>query len=265
MLAAMVLLAYALARYIDLPGRSFSFEFANIFIDFELNANTVVALVVAAIMAAGADWLIRGHPEAAPTSTLQHWVLPGLAALVLGVTLNSVEGELLWWLVFVGGAVLLILVLLAEYAAVDPAGRYYPLASGGLTALSYGLYLILAITLRAASTRLVWVLPALALSAILICIRYLYLQLQLNDLISPDNLRSALLAAATVGIIVVQLTTAFHYWTLNPLAFGLSVLAPAYAGANWFGHQVEESSAARAVLETSLILIALWIVAISLS
>ena len=261
-LAAMVLLAYALARYIDLPGRTISVEFANIFLQVELNANTLVAIVVAAIMATGADWLIRGHPGEVPKNTVQHWALPGLAALVLGVTLNSVQGELIWWLVFVSGAALLILVLIAEYSSVDPQGRYYAIASGGLTALSYGLYLILAITLRANGTRLVLMLPALTLAAILISLRYLYLQLQFADLLTSENLRSALIAGVVVGAIVLQLTTAFHYWPFNPLSFGLAVLAPAYAGANWFGHQVETSNPVRAIGETALILLVLWIIAI---
>jgi hypothetical protein len=58
-----------------------------------------------------------------------------------------------------GGA--LILVLAAEYIVVDPDDSFYSLASVGLSAVGYAIFLLLAITLRATQLRLYLIVPAL--------------------------------------------------------------------------------------------------------
>jgi hypothetical protein len=83
----------------------------------------------------------------------------------------------LWWAVFAIGGGLLILVLIAEYIVIDPSDVRHTLAAAGLTALSFTLYLILAIVLRSAGLRLFWMLPALMLAAGLVSLRTLHLRL----------------------------------------------------------------------------------------
>jgi hypothetical protein len=162
-LAATILLAYAMIRFIELPSRVFEFEFLGIYLNIELSTKTVVSILVGGLTASGADWLIRQHPNSKDERTIQHWVLPGLTAWVLGVILNVLPNGILWWIAFAIGAGLLFLVLLAEYIVVDAGDDRYPASVAGLTALSFALYLVLAVALRARGIRLILMLPPLAI------------------------------------------------------------------------------------------------------
>src|SRR5919108_217642 len=86
-LTAVILLAYALARFLDLPTRAVSTNLFGSPLGIELNAAVLMLLLVAALVSAGADTLIRSHPQLAQAEgshTLVHWILPGATALVLG-------------------------------------------------------------------------------------------------------------------------------------------------------------------------------------
>ena len=261
-LAATTLLAYAMGRFVDLPVRTFEYQIWGIFLNIELNANTVVAVFVAGLTASGADWLIRQHPEIHEKSTLQHWVLPGLTALVLGAILNTLTQGVLWWIVFTIGAALLILVLLAEYMVVSPHDVSYPVAVAGLTALSFALFLVLAITLKNNGTRLFFLGPPLAISAGLISARYIYLRLNLQDNFTPDNGRMALMAAVVIALITGQLATAFHYWSLSPIGFGLALLGPSYGLTNFVGNLTDGRDIRQALVEPALIWLGIWAAAV---
>ncbi len=260
-LTAMTLLAYALGRFVDLPVRTFEYQLWGIYWSIELNANTVVAVFVAGLTASGADWLIRQHPEFHETSTLQHWVLPGLTALVLGAMLNTLPQGMLWWMVFAIGAVLLILVLVAEYIVVDAQDASYPISVAGLTALSFALFLVLAITLKFSGTRLFFLVPPLALSAGVISLRYIVLRLNLQNNFTDENARVAFFAALVIALITGQLATALHYWALSPIRFGLALLGPAYGLTNFVGNLTDGRTVRRAIIEPVLIWLGVWIVA----
>ena len=118
-LTAAIMLVYALERYITLPSRLIEFTVGNFYLGFELNVNTVTTFLVAGMTASGADWLLRSHPAIKKQQTIQHWVLPSITSLVLGITLNRVAFGWLWWIVFSLGALFLIIVLITEYIAVD--------------------------------------------------------------------------------------------------------------------------------------------------
>ena len=84
-LAALILLAYALARFISIPVNEIEIQLPGVLISFQLNVRTVVALLVAGITAAGSDWLLRQHPRIEGHRTIEHWILPGVTAWVIGL------------------------------------------------------------------------------------------------------------------------------------------------------------------------------------
>lgn len=59
------------------------------------------------------------------------------------------------------GGAFLMAVLVAEYIVIDDQDDRQPLASAGLTVVSFALYLILAASLRFAEMRLYLIIPAL--------------------------------------------------------------------------------------------------------
>ena len=108
-LAASILLVYALTPFLDFPDRSLSVQLPGFFFLLPLNVYTLVAALVAVLAAAGTSWLLNDHPRIGDQRTYQHWLLPALTAWAIGVPLQSLEVGLQWWAVFAFGGVLLVL------------------------------------------------------------------------------------------------------------------------------------------------------------
>jgi len=219
-LAATILLAYALTPFVQGLGREISLPLRGFSFSYTFNLATFVALIVAALAAVGSDWLLRSHPSMGSERSFQHWLLPALTAWVIGVPLNTLAVGPEWWAVFGLGGLLLVLVLVAEYVVVDLSDTRYAPASMGLTAVSFALYLILAITVKASALRLYLMLPALVLALFLVSLRTMYLR---------GGGLWYFAWSAGIALVVGQLGIGLHYWPLSPLAFGLLLLGPAYA------------------------------------
>jgi hypothetical protein len=307
-LAASILLAYAMLPFIKFPERSLVLQILGVVFVFKVNFATIISLISAGLAAAGVSWLLVEHPRlkqiavlqptggpAAPKvanssgadslvggirasasvraiesdtrasfhfpgsyyfrSLFQHWLLPALTAWVIGVPLSSLTVGLQWWAVFAFGGLLLVLVLVAEYIAVDPNNTLYGPASIGLTAFSYALFLILTIALVAGGTRLYILLPALTGAILLVILRSLYLRL---------GGRWCFGWAIGITLVVAQVATALHYWPLSPLRFGLVILGLAYALASVAG-AIEEGRSGNALwVEPAVMLVVLWGLAVVL-
>jgi len=248
-LVSTILLAYALTPFVRLPERELALRIFGAVFDFRVNFNTSVSIMVAALAAVGTEWLVRGHPSLKEQNTAQHWLLPALTAWVIGVPLQTLAVDLQWWAVFALGGVLLVLVFLAEYIVVDLSDDFYAPASVGLTAISFALYLFLAISVRAGGLRLYTMLPALVLTIGLVSLRSLYLRL---------GGRWCVIWAAGIAIVVGQFSIGFHYWPLSPLEFGLLVLGPAYALTSLAGSLEEGRPLPTIWIEPAIMLAAMW-------
>jgi proteasome lid subunit RPN8/RPN11 len=223
-LAATLLLAYTLTRFVDLTGWVLTAHPLGILISIQINVQTIIPILVAGIMAAGASWLLSDHPALQGTDRHapgpEHWLLPAVVAWVIGIPLSQSATGYQWVLgLFIAGG-LLALILTAEYIAIDPEDLRQPVAEAGLTAVSFAAYLVLAIALRAAETRLYLILPSLALTAGVVSLRTWHLRL---------GGEWALIEAGLVVVIIGQIAAALHYWPLSPLSYGLAILGPAYA------------------------------------
>jgi hypothetical protein len=251
-LASTILLAYALTPFIQTSGQELSLNLPGFVFVYRLNFNTLVSFLVAALAAVGTDWLVKSHPQIGQQKPYQHWLLPALTAWVIGVPLNSLPVGLQWWAVFAFGGVLLILVFVAEYVSVDLSDALHAPATIGLTAVSFALYLILSIAMRAAGLRIYLMLPALVFAMALVVVRTLYLRL-------GGQWRWAW--AIGVAIVVGQIATGLHYWPLSPVTFGLILLGPAYALTSMVG-AIEEGRSWRTLwIEPAIMLTAIWLMA----
>jgi hypothetical protein len=219
-LMAAILLAFALTRVISAPNLNLSLPLAGIVLAFTVNLNTAIVLLAAGITATGMDWLLRTHPSLEAGESREHWLVPTLTVLVIGITLDTLPTSPIWWLGYAVGGVLLLMVFLAEYVVVDPSDARYPLAAAALTALAFAIFLILAVALRAANARLFLFLPALFLAGGLAALRTLHLRL---------NERWEYNWAIGIALLAAQLSAALHYWPLTPVRFGLALVGPVYA------------------------------------
>jgi hypothetical protein len=219
-LMAAVLLAFALTRVLSTPNLDLSLPLPGIVLAFSVNLDTAIVILAAGLTATGVDWLLRSHPSLQQGGTQEHWLLPTLTVLVIGVALYTLPAGATWWVGFGLGGCLLLVVFLSEYVAVDPSDTRYPVASAMLTAISFTIFLILSVALRAANARLFLVLPALFLTGGLTALRTLHLRL---------SERWELSWAIGIAVVTLQLGAALHYWPLSPIRFGLILVGPIYA------------------------------------
>lgn len=248
-LSASILLAYASLRFINIPSTRVELQLPGFLFSYEIGIRTVVTLIVAGLTATGADLMLRDHPGMKNKRKIEHWLLPALTAWVIGVPLYQLPLGVQWLASFVLGGVILMLVLVAEYIAVDPDDVNQPIASAGLTAVSFALFLLLIITLRIAGVRLFQLLPAITIATALIGLRTLHLRLHGQWVFLP---------VAGITLIVVQIATALHYWPISPISYGLAVLGPAYALTILIGAIAEEKPTSRAFIEPGIILLVFW-------
>jgi hypothetical protein len=239
-LAGTIILVYLLTPYVSLPAIEIPIRLPGVFLPLELNFRTLVSIIVAALTATGADWLLREHPAYRGGITAQHWLLPALTAWVIGSVLYTIPLTPIWWAALAVGSLVLTLVLVAEYIALDPQDRRYPIAVAGLAALAFGLFLALTITLHAAGMRLFLRLPFIAGSAGLVTFRVL-------------SLRGAghwpVWETITMLILSGQIAASLHYWPISNISYGLALLAPLYASINYLAALQQGLSPRRALFE----------------
>jgi hypothetical protein len=248
-LVSTILLAYAITPFVSLEPRFLNLRIGNSLFTFPLNFIELISILVAILAALGTDWLIRNHPYLGNESTWQHVILPGLTAWVIGVPLSSLQESPEWWAVFGFGGVLLLLVVVAEYITVDLSDARHTPAVVVLTAASFALYLVVAIVIRTAQTRLYLQLPALVITMALVALRTLFFRLGGRWLYSW---------AIGIALFVGQMAVGLHYLPLSPLAFGLVLLGPAYALTSLAGSMEEGRSIRTAWVEPAVMLVVLW-------
>jgi hypothetical protein len=251
--AAMILLTYALLPFIQAPSRDLSFSIFGILIPFRLNFTQVLSLMAAGLSAAGTDWLIHDHPRLGKKPVYPHYLLPALTAWVIGIPLGLLKVSLQWWAVFGLGTLLLLGVLLAEYVSVDNKDIRHAPALMVLTAVSFGLFLTLTISIRAAGLRLYLLLFTLAPVCALLCLRLFHLRMQENW-----NFEWA----GGITLVVAQLAMGLYYLPLAPIRYGLILLGIAYALVE-FAAQYQPDESVRTKLAGPLLILSLfWVMAL---
>lgn len=222
-IAAAIMLAFALTQIVSFPKQSLSITFLGILIEFSVDYNTIITALTVILAAAGIEWLIQSHPDRVQFPNrwihIQHWIVPVLTALVVGVALNNITEGIFWWAVFGFGSLLLMAVFVAEYNLISADDISHPLAMVGLTGLTFALFLLLAIAVYAANFRLYLQLPLLSLGALMVISRSLYLRLR------EWHLMWVLVCSLIVSEVVVSL----HYLPLSASQFGLLLVGVAYA------------------------------------
>lgn len=248
-ISASILLAYTFAGFINIPARELSAQLPGFYLEIQINTQTIVSLLVVGLTASGTDWLLRSHPSSTDRPVVQHLLIPALTAWVIGVPLNQQTLGLYWWVgIFLGGGTL-ILVLMAEYAVVDPNDANYSLATIGLTTMAYALFFLLSVTLKALELRLFLLVPALTIVVALISLRTFQLRLPGKWIYQPTVI---------IALVMAQITAAVYYLPLSPIAFGLSLLGLAYGFINLFGNLGEEKPWKVAIIEPLMVIAVFW-------
>jgi hypothetical protein len=248
-LTATILLAYALTPFIRFPAHLISVQLPGVYLAFNLTFTSLVAVLVALLAAVGTDWLLQNHPNLGSKNTLSHGFLPAMTAWAIGVPISSLNIGVEWWIVFTLGGVLLFLVFLSEYIVVDFSDVRHALASMGLTATSFALFLILVIAVRGAGLRLYLVLPAVVIPTALVSLRALYLHL---------GGKWSINWSIAIALVIGQISMGLHYFPISPLSFGLILLGSAYALVSIAGSIEQKHSLRTLWIEPAVIVSIFW-------
>lgn len=251
-LSASILLVYALTPFIRIPDTEWQLVLPGVVFPLRLTFSSAMSFFVAILAAFGTGWLLSGHPHLRNRRLILHSLLPAMTAWAIGVPLETIAISSQWWIVFGFGGLLLSMVLVAEYITVDHDDIRYPPAAIGLTAVSFALYLVLSIALRAYGVRVYLLLPGLVLPAVLVCVRTLYLRL---------GGKWRWFWAIGIALFIGQIALALHYWPLSPLAYGLILLGFFYALTGMAGLLEEERPWRVLWIEPVLMLLILWLLA----
>lgn len=222
LLVSTILLAYTLTHFVSIPALEIDLSIWGVYFPFRINFTTLVTWLVAGLTASGTAWLLQSHPSLTrpSLSTAVHWLLPSLTALVLMRAINLLSFGGAWWIAALGSGLLLLLILTAEYIAMDVTSRYYIPAEMGITGLSIVLFLILAISLHAAETRLFAHVPLISFAALLVYLRIINLR-------QPGKL--ALIQGSVSFLVIGEIAAGLHYLPIGSIGFGLALTGPLYA------------------------------------
>jgi len=248
-LIAAVLLAFALTHLIQTPEFTLELQLPGFYFEYPLSLSTLMVLMAAGLTATGMDWLLRSHPSLGETRTIEHWLLPTLATFIVGIPLTILPPGNTWWVGFGIAGLLLVLIFLAEYIVVEPSAPNYAIATAGLTALSFAVYLILTTALRFSSVRLFLLAPALFVAAGLVSLRTLHLRV---------SQKWEYNWAVGIAFVCTQIGAGLHYWPISPVQFGLVSLGPLYAVSTLTGNLLEGIPLRRAMVEPLIALILVW-------
>jgi len=248
-LAGMIVLAYTLEQFIDLPSWEISRQLPGLYIELNITVSMITSLLVAGMTVAGANWLMSDHPAAQGKVVIQHAILPALTALVIGYPLSRIPVGLGWWVGLIGSTFILVLTLIAEYIAVDLEDVRLPLAIAALSAVSFALFLLLAGALRTAEVRLLFNTPVLMIAAWLVSLRVTNLRLHGEWTVYES---------AIIAFVVGQIAAAFNYWALTPITFSLVLLGPSYALVSLFCNLIEEKPVRQVIFEPVLSMCIAW-------
>ena len=253
-LTATVLLAFALTRLLETTAYLVGFQVFGLIIRFDIDLRIIIILLASGLTATGMDWLLKSHPLISKKKrTLDHWLVPMLTALVLGMPLYLLRMNALWWVGFSVGGLLLVLVFWSEYVVVSPGDVNYPTAMVVLTVLSFALYLILAMILRYSEARLFFLLPMTFLSTFLVSLRTLNLRL---------GGRWEIAWALGIALVGSQLAAGLHYLPITPVYYGVILLSVLYSLTTLVASLLEGIPLKRALVEPGIMLFLLMVLGV---
>jgi hypothetical protein len=245
-LTAIVILIYALLRMVSFPVLSFETSLLGLLLQINLDTPLLFLVLSAALTAAGADWIVRGHPLASDArSTAEHWIIPGLASLGVGAILSELPTGLTLWIALPLAALLLIAVLVGEFIAFNPEDPRYDIARVGLRTLTYLLLVGALFVIHAIDLRAFFLVPLTFFASLAVSYR-----LQRLEAIAPRRSLLFGLMTATLG---AQVSWAFHYWPLSPLKVSLILALWVYLAHGWARSLEQQQAGLSTLIELGLV------------
>ena len=221
--ASVILLCLALSLIVVLPTETHSFVILGLPLTIGFSQSWLAAALLVGMACVGTVSITRLHPLSQGRElphTFVSWILPGLATLLATILLPQAPNTIYT----LGGlavmAIILPLIITAEYRTVDTSAPGYRAARLGLNFIAYLLALILfALIHESQAPGLLMAAAALGGSSLLTL-----------DLLCgvQQDLRRTGLHALIVGLVMGEIVWALSYSKMNSLTAGIFLLLVFY-------------------------------------
>jgi hypothetical protein len=227
LLTSLVLVGLTLSLILDLPSYRFDFVALGSEAGITVSGTWLIALLLAALTAAGVNGIARAHPHIHLGETRYLfilWILPALvvivATIILAATNVRVNGAFALIAIVITGA-FLIAVILGEYITIDLNDRWYSAARLGLNLAVYLAALVFFATIYSWKIRSLYSATAIGVVAGLLALELLRG--------SESDFRRTWLFGAVVGLAFGEIVWALNYWNLPAFMGGALLLVFFYA------------------------------------
>ena len=220
-LVSLVLFGLAVSQIIELPTRTISFVALGVPTTIYVSGRWFIGVLLVIMTGAGVDSIVRSHPQTPNADwsyTLSFWGLP-CALIVLSLVVLALSPNVLFWL---GALTLsgsgLVLIVIAQYCAIEERTRNASVARWGLSLAIYtGVFLFCALIYGTRARSL--------LSATAISILATVLAAELLRPPAPKvSLRHTWLYSGVVGLALGEVAWALNHVGLGPVAAGVFLL-----------------------------------------
>jgi hypothetical protein len=227
LLTSLVMVGLTLALILDLPMPRIAFIVLGSEASLTPSGHWLIALLLAALTAAGVNAIVRQHPRVHLADTRYIfilWILPATIVVTATLLLSFVDVRAygVYALLLVGftGA-LLVAAILGQYVTIDLNDRAYNAARLSVNLIVYFVGWILFSAVYTLKLRTLFSAPAIGLAAGLFALELLRS--------SEADFGRTWLYAALIGLIMAQVVWALNYWNLSGLLGGALLLIFFYA------------------------------------
>lgn len=242
--ATLVVLGLLLGTALHFPAWSREISVLGSPLTVRVTQTEMLAALLVGICCAGTETIVRSHPRARRIDaifTFVTWTVPALTT-VLATLLLPQAPSLAYT---VGGAVaaglILILVISAEYATLDPADPRYTIARLLLNAWSYLLALITFIIIYSPKARSLISATAVTVVATLLALEFLRG--------AGRGFGRTALYAVIAGLATGEIVWAMNYWRIGGVSGGLLLLLGFYLATGLANQQLQARITRRTLLE----------------
>ena len=227
LLTSLVLVGLTLSLILDLPSQRVVFSFLGSEASLTVSGTWLIAVLLAALTAAGVNSIARQHPRVHLADTRYIfilWILPAAIVVTATLLLSFADvrayGVYALILVALAGA-FLVVAILGQYLTIDLNDRSYSAARLGVNLAVYLVALILFSTVYSLKVRSLFSAPAIGLAAGLLALELLRS--------SEADFWRTWLYAAVIGLAMGEIVWTLNYWNLAGLIGGAFLLVFFYA------------------------------------
>lgn len=227
LLISLVLVGLTLALVLDLPSQRLALEILGSDASITISGHWLIALLLAALTAAGVNSIVRQHPRVHLANTryiLILWILPATivvtATWLLSFTDVRAYGVYTLLLVVIAGT-FLAAAILGQYVTIDLNDRAYSAARLGVNLIVYLVAWILFAAVYNLKVRSLFSAPAMGIASGLLALELLRS--------SEAAFGRTWLYATLIGLVMAEIVWALNYWNLPGLVGGILLLTVFYA------------------------------------